>query len=153
MAKLSSLLIAPTSIEDISVFVYEHAVQLTGSQFGYVGYMDPNTGYLVCPTMTADLWRDGQGSAKGTVFRHFGGLWGWVLENRRSLLTNDPAGEPRSLGGSQGRLPVRRFLSAPPIVPAAPGKCQRKSSGPVGRSTIMDGGESDTPGKVSRWRE
>jgi len=116
IAELSSKLLLPMTIEDISFSVLEQAKHLTGSAFGYVGYIDPQTGYLVTPTLTRDVWDICQVADRRIVFQEFRGLWGWVLENRQSLLTNAPAEDPRSSGAPPGHVPIQRFLSAPALV-------------------------------------
>ncbi|MBN1936812.1 MAG: MEDS domain-containing protein [Anaerolineae bacterium] len=116
MAELSQKLIVQTSIDEISALVLDIGRELTNSAFGYVGYIDPQTGYLVSVTMTRDIWDQCQVDDKRIVFQTFKGLWGWVLQNRQSLLTNDPAGDPRASGTPPGHLPIHRFLSAPALL-------------------------------------
>jgi PAS domain S-box-containing protein len=116
IAELSSVLIQTTSIDDIAVIVLEHARSLTGSTFGYVGYIDSQTGYLICPTMTRDIWESCQVADKDIVFKTFVGLWGWVLKNRQPLLTNTPQQDPRSTGIPAGHLPIKRFISVPAMI-------------------------------------
>ncbi len=113
VAELARSVIAAHSIEDISELVLEHAKRLTRSQYGYVGYIDPSTGYLVSPTLTRDIWDECQVSDKTFVFEEFTGLWGWVLNNREPLLTNDATSDPRSTGIPTGHMPIHRFLSVP----------------------------------------
>ncbi len=115
VAELARLLISPATIEMISLLVLDQAKRLTSSAFGYVGYIDQETGYLVCPTLTRDIWDTCQVEHKDIVFRKFGGLWGWVLQNRTPLRTNTPADDPRSTGTPPGHIPIHRFLSAPAL--------------------------------------
>jgi len=118
IAELSSALLAEQSfsIDNISHLVLEHARRLTKSVFGYVGYIDPGTGYLVSPTLTREIWDECNVKDKGMVFKKFNGLWGWVLNNRKPLITNTPSDDPRSSGIPAGHLPVHRFLSAPALI-------------------------------------
>ncbi len=118
LADVSRVLLAHevVSIDDVSVRVLQHARQLTGSAFGYVGYIDTENGDLVCPTMTRDIWKECNVPGKSVRFTKFSGLWGWVLEQREALLTNDPASDPRSTGTPAGHLPIKRFLAAPALV-------------------------------------
>ncbi len=116
IAALSQALISPTSIEEISGLVLEHAQRLTHSAFGFVGYIDPHNDHLICPTMTKNIWEMCQVEGKGSVFEHWSGLWGWVLAHRQSLLTNDPAEDPRSSGVPEGHIPIENFLSAPALL-------------------------------------
>ncbi len=116
IAELSRTLIALSSLEHISYLVLEHAKSLTGSAFGYVGYIDPQTGALVSSTLTRDIWENCRVVEKDAVFQKFGGLWGWVLEQRQPLLTNDPAHDPRSTGVPPGHVPIQRFLAVPALL-------------------------------------
>ncbi|MHB1413642.1 MAG: sensor histidine kinase [Chloroflexota bacterium] len=116
VADLASALISIASIDDVSAVVLDHAKQLTGSAFGFVGYIDPQTGYMNNTTLTRDIWDVCQVEGKDFVFKEFKGLWGWVLHRGRSVLTNDPAGDERSTGTPPGHIPIRRFLSAPAVV-------------------------------------
>ncbi len=115
-ADLSRLLLSSASSDDISYLVLEHAKHLTDSTFGMVGYIDPETGYFVVPTLTRDIWDTCQVSDKEFIFKKFTGLWGWVLKNQKSLLTNAPVDDPRSSGTPPGHMPINRFLSAPALI-------------------------------------
>ena len=115
-AELSQKLLSPASVDDISDLIVEHAKRLTNSAFGFVGYIDPETNYLVCPTHTRDIWQQCQIANKDIVFKKFTGLWGWVLTNRKPLLTNAPVDDPRSSGTPPGHVPIHRFLSAPALI-------------------------------------
>ncbi len=119
VAELSSALLSQLSIEDISCVVLENARRLTGSRFGYVGYIDSETGRLVSPTLGRDTCKQCEVEDKAAAFSCFSGLWGWVLLNREPLLTNDPQGDPRSTGVPAGHIPIRRFLSVPALLGGA----------------------------------
>ncbi len=114
-AELARALITATE-EDVAWLVLEHAKRLTGSRFGFVGYVDPQTGSFVSPTLTRDIWDVCQVQGKDPVFHHFRGLWGWVLKHRRPILTNNPDGDPRSTGTPPGHVPIHRFLAAPALM-------------------------------------
>jgi signal transduction histidine kinase len=115
VADLSAALLESVPVDEISYRVLDHARRLTGSAFGYVGYIDAE-GRLVCPTMTRDIWDVCQVPDKDIIFDAFGGLWGWVLDHHESLMTNAPLEDPRSSGAPEGHLPIRRFLSAPALI-------------------------------------
>jgi diguanylate cyclase (GGDEF)-like protein len=118
IADISSALLSEQSflIDDITYLVLDHSRRLTRSRFGFVGYIDPNSGYMISPTMTRDIWDKCQVKDKSIIFKKLSGLWGWVLENRQPLLTNTPSEDPRSCGIPPGHLPIRRFLSAPALI-------------------------------------
>ncbi len=110
IAELSGALISSLSIETISLLVLDKAKKLTGSMHGYAAYIDPATGYL---TARRDIRDDCHDENKNFIFKEFKGLWGWVLKNRKPLLTNAPAKDPRSSGTLPGHIQIRRFLSVP----------------------------------------
>jgi PAS domain S-box-containing protein len=112
-AELAQSLILNDSIDDVSLFVLEYAKQLTECRFGYVGYIEKETGYLIAPTMTRDIWDKCNVENKSIVFKEFGGLWGWVLKNKEPILTNDPANDPRSTGTPEGHIEISNFISVP----------------------------------------
>ena len=118
IVELSCRIITAQGIEDISCDILEHAKTLTDSEFGFVGYIDPETGYMIAPTFTKDVWDICQVANKNYTFKEFKGLWGWVLNNRASLLTNDPESNPHSNGTPEGHIRIRRFLSAPAMIGA-----------------------------------
>jgi len=113
LSELSRTLISASSIEEISTQVLETSKKHTTSALGFAGYIDPETGYLICPTLTRDIWESCQVKEKNIIFKTYHGLWGWVLKNRRALLTNSPSKDPRSAGIPEGHMPIHRFLSAP----------------------------------------
>ncbi|MFO7966192.1 MAG: PAS domain-containing protein [Archaeoglobaceae archaeon] len=116
VANLSSALLSPASIGEMSNLVLEHAKHLTQSKVGYVGYIDPQTGYMISPTMEGEVWEGCQIENKDTVFRNFGDLWGWVLNNKEPILTNTPLEDPRSTGLADGHISIDRFLAVPATI-------------------------------------
>ncbi len=115
IADLSRSLLSLTSIEEISEKVLDHAKGLTGSRHGYVGYIDPETNCLVCPTLTRDVWDECKVPDKNIKFKKVGGLREWVLEKQQALLTNALSEDPRSTGTPEGHIPINRLVSAPAL--------------------------------------
>lgn len=119
IAELAHTLIAPISLDELSFRVLEQARKLTRSALGYVGYIDPKTGFLVSPTLTRDAWTSCQVPNKSFVFQDFKGLWGWVLTHRTPLMTNHPELDPRSSGTPPGHIPITRYLGVPAMAGSA----------------------------------
>ena len=111
-AGLAKALLAAASTDEMSDLVLERATSLTASKHGFVGYLDPGTGWLVNTTLKHGFAECGVEN-KSTVFKTFAGLWGWVLNTRQPLLTNSPAEDPRAGGLPPGHIPIRRFLCVP----------------------------------------
>ena len=116
LTNLARAILTQSSVDDISSMVLEYARTLTESPSGFVGYIDPRTGFLVAPTLTRDMWDVCRVEDKQFVFETFNGLWGWVLNERCSLLTNAPASDVRSGGVPAGHLAIQRFLGAPALI-------------------------------------
>lgn len=78
------------------------------SEFGYFGYISQE-GHLVCPSMTRHIFPQCQVADKDIVFRReiWGGLWGRILRERKSLVKNDPHRVP------DGHLPIHRSFGSP----------------------------------------
>jgi len=133
VADISKGIISSVDLETISHLVLDHAERLTASSCGYAGHIDPQTGFLVCPKEAMDMITGsgipdmgligsthiqdaGQGREKSIVFQSLDGLGGWVLENRKSLMTNAAAEDPRSLKSPECPVLIQRFLSAPVMI-------------------------------------
>lgn len=78
------------------------------SEFGYFGYIN-TAGDLVCPSMTRRIYPACQVPDKDVVFPRavWGGLFGRVLLEQRSLIKNDHHQVP------QGHLPIYRSFGSP----------------------------------------
>ena len=115
LEELARLSLEADSVDSIAEIALSIALRFTDSPQGYVGYIDPATGHLVCPTLTKDTRQEGAGECDTPVFNKFTGLWGWVLVHKKPLLTNAPAEDPRSSGLPPGHAQVNSFLSVPAL--------------------------------------
>jgi putative two-component system response regulator len=113
---LASKLVSSISISDISELVLESAERFTGSKYGLVGYIDLEAGYMISPAMVNGIWESSQGLDDTDIFRKYEGLWGEVLNNRQSLLTNAPAGELKLGERPAGLRFLHNFLSVPALI-------------------------------------
>ncbi|WP_066637416.1 PAS domain S-box protein [Desulfolucanica intricata] len=113
---LLNKLLLQISSDEISYLILEYAKELTGSKYGYVGYIDQQTGYLVCPTLTKEIWEFCQVKDKDIVFKKHDGLVNWVLNNQKSLLVNDIKNDLRSTGTPPGHIPINRVLCVPACI-------------------------------------
>jgi PAS domain S-box-containing protein len=116
IADLAMALIRSASLEDIASLVLDNAKKLTGSPFGFVGYLDPQTDHLISLTLTKDIWGVCQVPGKKLIFEEPRGLWGWALQHRAPVVTNQPQDDPRSSGTPAGHIPIERLLCVPAMV-------------------------------------
>lgn len=115
VAELSRLLLHSSALEEITHVILDEAKSLADSPHGFVGFIDPRSGAMVCPTMTRDIWDACQVPDKKFVFHSFHGLWGWILKERRPILCNDPKTDFRSTGIPAGHVGIRRFIGVPAL--------------------------------------
>jgi diguanylate cyclase (GGDEF)-like protein/PAS domain S-box-containing protein len=116
IAEMSKTLLSPGSIESIARLVLEKAKSLTGSQLGYVSYMDPLTGHHICAAATREMAEHFQIRENEDVSGKIAGLWKWPLETKRPLLTNSGGTDPRAGAPAEGRIAIDRFLSVPALI-------------------------------------
>jgi GAF domain-containing protein len=105
--KLTKILLL-TPEEKMYADVLDLLLVVFESTFGYFGYISEE-GHLVCPSMTRHIFPQCQVPDKDIVFRReiWGGLWGRILLERKSLIKNDAHRVP------QGHLPIGRSFGSP----------------------------------------
>ncbi len=105
--KLTQILLL-TPEEDMYADVLDLLLGVFESEFGYFGYINTE-GHLVCPSMTRHIFPVCQVADKDIVFRReiWGGLWGRILLERRSLVKNVSHRVP------DGHLPIGRSFGSP----------------------------------------
>ncbi|HCY86963.1 MAG TPA: hypothetical protein DHV36_17665, partial [Desulfobacteraceae bacterium] len=116
LADLSAMLLTQTSLEAISEHVLDTAKRLTKSRYGYVGTWDEETANLTCHTMTRDVWEHCRVPDKSIVFEKCTGLFGWVLDHRKPLMTNHVTDDHRSCGTPEGHIPITAYLGVPAMI-------------------------------------
>lgn len=116
LSELSSELLKPIDLNEISNKVLKSAIRFTQSGFGFVGYIDPDTGYLAAPAINTGIYKDFPLDPNQNIFKKFNGLWGWVLVYKKSLLTNNAQSDPRATGTLEEYIPIKKFLAAPAII-------------------------------------
>ena len=105
--KLTKILLL-TPEEGMYADVLDLLLGVFASEFGYFGYISEE-GHLVCPSMTRHIFPKCQVPDKDIVFRReiWGGLWGRILLERRSLIKNEVHRVP------EGHLPIFRSFGSP----------------------------------------
>jgi diguanylate cyclase (GGDEF)-like protein/PAS domain S-box-containing protein len=117
VSDVSERLLSPTPIEKMSFVVLEHARRLTASATAFVGHIDERTGRLVPVALTPDA-RDlfAGHSATGENPHEASGMWRWVIEKLKPIVTNVTSLDPRFTGMPSWHFPVHQFLAVPAIM-------------------------------------
>ncbi len=117
VSDVSERLLSPTPIEEMSSVVLEHARRLTASATAFVGHVDERTGRLVPVALTPDA-RDllAGHSTNGGDPHEASGMWRWVLEKLKPIVTNVTSLDPRFSGMPPWHFPVRQFLAVPAVM-------------------------------------
>ncbi|MFP4350674.1 MAG: PAS domain S-box protein, partial [Desulfococcaceae bacterium] len=119
-----SLLSSNYRIETISKQVLNYAKEITGSDHGYVSFIDPENRNNVSYTLT-EMLKGGCSVADRRITFPIGEdgeypcLWGHALNTREPFFTNAPQTHPRSRGVPEGHVPLERFLAVPVMIEGA----------------------------------
>ncbi|KJU85696.1 multi-sensor signal transduction histidine kinase [Candidatus Magnetobacterium bavaricum] len=116
MSEISSELIKPLSITTIADTISQYARELTTSKYANASYIDQFTDHLIATAVSKEVWDQCRVGNQSLVFREFKGLWGWVLKNKKPLMTNTPTEDPRYEGIPEGHVVIERFLSVPAMI-------------------------------------
>jgi PAS domain S-box-containing protein len=103
--------------EQLGIVCLSVAGELTKSRIGFIGEIRPD-GNLYDIAMSNPTWelcamydQSGHRRPPGQFALH--GLYGYVLQQGKSLLTNTPAQHPQSIGIPKGHPPLSSFLGVP----------------------------------------
>jgi PAS domain S-box-containing protein len=114
LAQLARALIGVSSPDEISSLVLSHAMRITGSTLGFVGYIDPRRMRLFISAMVGS---DEEREARGPdVFETKSETGMWALRNRQPFFTNAAEEDPRVAGLPAGHRSVHRILAAPALL-------------------------------------
>ena len=99
-----------SSYEDLYGDVLDVVRAELQSPFGIFGYVEDDT-YLVCPSLTRDVWDRCKMDNKRIAFRldELGGVLHKVIVGKEVVLTNQPVPTP------EGHVAIERFLGAPVV--------------------------------------
>lgn len=102
------------SIEEISRAVLDEARRLTGSTFGFAGYLGEDGGRLTLAALTREAMPPAPAAAH-VVFDRLTGLPGWVIRHKKPLLSNAAARDRRAGRMPSAHMKIDRFLGVPAI--------------------------------------
>jgi PAS domain S-box-containing protein len=122
IARIFEKALTAESEEDLGRACLAIAEEVTQSRFGFIGEINPRTGRLDDIAISDPGWdacriADGarHGKRKVPVALTVHGIYGRVLLDGASVLTNDPRSHRDSIGTPPGHPPLRAFLGVPLI--------------------------------------
>lgn len=97
-----------SSRDEVFADVLDVLLNSLESRFGFFGYID-ESGDLVCPSLTRDVWDQCQMPGKSIVFSKadWGGLWGQSLTEKRTIIANEGLKIP------QGHVALQNAIATP----------------------------------------
>lgn len=115
IAELSSELMIPESMMEISRLVLNKAMKLFETQSGYAGYIQPQTG---CFSVAAIAGKATALFNTNTEMQYdrFTGIWGWGLSHKSSLMANSRDELVRQVGDDSPAADIGTFISAPALI-------------------------------------
>jgi len=113
LVRLNEMTEAP--LQQVADFVLEEGVRLTGSQYGFLGFMSDDESVQNVYTWSGDAMKECRMVDKPTAFPVAeAGLWGEVVRQRKPILVNDySALQTWKKGYPEGHVHISRFLGVP----------------------------------------
>ncbi len=113
IAELSKAIMLIPDLNEIASMILEHSLRLTGSRTGFIGYLDPKKGYMNVAAVSLDIKMYSDFDVTAESFHEYAGTWGWVLRNKKAIVVNSPATDPRSYDSSLWNIMLKRIIAAP----------------------------------------
>ncbi|MFH1338688.1 MAG: diguanylate cyclase [Candidatus Omnitrophota bacterium] len=102
--------------KDVAEVCLSVAEKLTGSKFGFIGEIN-EAGRFDTMAMSDPGWEACKipktNAVRMITNMEIRGIWGKVIKEEKSVIVNDPASEPCSVGTPEGHPKITAFLGAP----------------------------------------
>ncbi len=147
LVRLNEMTDAP--LHQVTDFALEEAIRLTGSAYGFLGFMSDDESVMNLHAWSGDAMKECSLVDRPTAFPIAeAGLWGEVVRQRKAVLVNDYASQKVwKRGYPQGHAPLLRFLGIPVFdgerivaVAAVANKEGEYQEGDVRQLTLLIGG-------------
>jgi len=88
----------------------------TNSKYGFVGYIDERTGYLVVPTLSGNALEECKVKEREFIFKNFNTIYGRALEYKRVFISNDLQKDMGSRKLPEGHVNIKNFIAVPSVI-------------------------------------
>jgi two-component system, NtrC family, sensor kinase len=107
--------ISAGSVQEIAEFALEQGVALTGSEIGYLAFVNEDETILTMHAWSRNAMTQCRMQDKPIIYRlQETGLWGEAIRQRRPTITNDyNSPNPCKRGIPQGHIPLVRHMNVP----------------------------------------
>ena len=119
---VATALISASTLDEIADQVLKLGKRITGSQYGFLRHLNPNLHYMVSPAFTGDVTSLCRMRKWSPDMKSCGGLFGWVLNNKKPFFSNSPFQDPRSIGIPEGHIPIEQVIVVPAVIPSMDGR-------------------------------
>ncbi len=103
------------SIQEFLDYALTQAIELTGSQIGYIYHYHEDRKEFVLNTWSADVMKDCQVEKQETIYQlDKTGIWGEAVRKRRPIVVNNfQEKNPLKKGYPKGHVPLNNFFTIP----------------------------------------
>lgn len=112
-AELSKALIEISTLKELSEIILDRAIQLTHSDFGFIGTIDEHKQTLNVTAVSKNIDERMAKRAINWQFEGFKGLWGYPILTKKAFFTNDAQNHPSAIKTPEWHIPLQRYISAP----------------------------------------
>jgi len=112
-AELSKALMQISTLKELSEIILDKAIQLTDSQFGFIGTIDEDKQTLNVTAMGGNIDEKMIKRAFNWRFEGFKGLWGYPVRTKKAFYTNDAQNHPNAIKVPEWHIPLQSYISAP----------------------------------------
>lgn len=113
LAEISKAVITTLSLNEMLYLLLQHALQLTQSTIGYIGYIDPKEKHLVVSCFSDNFRKYLPKNSDSFIVTEFEGIIGWSIKNKQSFFTNQAKLDYRYPGTPKWCVDAEKVISAP----------------------------------------
>ncbi|MFP4169396.1 MAG: GAF domain-containing protein, partial [Desulfonatronovibrionaceae bacterium] len=112
LVKLGKMISSPTG--ELTDFALEEAVRLTGSEIGYLAFLNSSESELTMHSWSRKAMQKCRVGDKPLVYPlNKAGLWGEAVRQREPVISNDYQTDPLKKGYPQGHVSITRHMNVP----------------------------------------
>lgn len=88
----------------------------TQSRYGFVGYLDDKTGYLIVPTLSKNVVEECYVEDRGLVFKNFDTVYGFAIKSKKPFISNDLIRDMGQRELPRGHVRMKNFIAVPAVI-------------------------------------